>query len=204
LATIPATIFYSSKYPDLKYKKLGKTGYTTSICGFGCYRVDNSVPEHHQALELAIESGINLIDTSSNYSFGGSEKLVGTVVEKLISEDKIIREDIIIVSKGGYLQGPALDKVKGKENDGKPYIEIVKCTPDLWHCIHPEFIKDQITDSLKRLKLEKIDVYLLHNPEYFLTYSDISSSEEKQKEFYRRIKNAFKYLESEVDSGRIS
>ncbi len=204
MATIPATIFYSSKFPDLKYRKLGKTGFTTSVCGFGCYRVDDSVPEHHQALTFAIENGINLIDTSSNYSFGGSEKLVGNVFEKLISEDRIIREDIIIISKGGYLQGPNLDKAKERENNGNTYQEVVKCSPDLWHCIHPDFLKDQIDESLKRLQLDKIDIYLLHNPEYFLTYSDISSVEEKQKEFYRRIKTAFEFLESEVSAGRIS
>ena len=36
-----------------------------------------------------------------------------------------------------------------------------------WHCLHPEFLQDQLTRSLDRLQLETLDVCLLHNPEYF-------------------------------------
>ncbi|MCK7516337.1 MAG: aldo/keto reductase [Ignavibacteriales bacterium] len=48
-------------------------------------------------------SGINVIDTSSNYSDGGSEILVGKVLNKLISDNQLSRDEIIVVSKGGYL-----------------------------------------------------------------------------------------------------
>jgi hypothetical protein len=74
----------------------------------------------------------------------------------------------------------------------------------LWHCISPDFLENQITLSLQRLNLDKIDVYLLHNPEYFLTYSIISDPERREREYYRRIKDAFIHLESEVKRGRIS
>ena len=204
MATIPATIYYSSKFPDLKYKKLGKTGFTTSTCGFGGYRVDDSVEEHHFALEYALNNGINLIDTSSNYAIGGSEKLVGNVLQKLISEERIVLDEIILVTKAGYLQGDNLISAKEKESSGSPFPDVVKCSPDLWHCIHPDFLKNQLTNSLTKLQLKKVDIYLLHNPEYFLTYSDISSDEDKKEEYYRRIKLAFEYLESEIKNGRIA
>jgi aryl-alcohol dehydrogenase-like predicted oxidoreductase len=204
LATIPASIYYSSKFPDLNYKKLGKTGLTISNCGFGSYRIDNSVEEHHASLEYALLHGINLIDTSSNYSIGGSEKLIGNVLQKLISEERIILDEIVVVTKGGYLQGENLSSAKEKESTGEPFPEIVKCAPELWHCIHPELLKEQLEQSLERLQLNKVDVYLLHNPEYFLTYSDITNETEKQNEYYRRIKQAFEFLEWEVKNGRIS
>jgi aryl-alcohol dehydrogenase-like predicted oxidoreductase len=204
LATIPATIYYSSKFPDLKYKKLGKTGFTTSACGFGGYRVDDSVEEHHFALEYALSSGINLIDTSSNYSIGGSEKLVGNVIQKLTSEKRIILDEIILVTKAGYIQGDNLTSAKERESSGNTIPDVVKCNPDLWHCIHPDFLKEQLANSLTKLQLKKVDIYLLHNPEYFLTYSDISSDDGRNEEYYRRIKLAFEYLESEIKNGRIA
>jgi len=204
LATIPATIYYSSKFPDLKYEKLGKTGFTTSACGFGTYRVDDSVEEHHFALEYALSNGINLIDTSSNYSIGGSEKLVGNVLQKLTSEERIILDEIILVTKAGYIQGDNLTSAKERESSGNAFPDVVKCSPDLWHCIHPDFLKDQLANSLTKLQLKKVDIYLLHNPEYFLTYSEISSDEDKKEEYYRRIKLAFEYLESEIENGRIA
>lgn len=204
MATVKSTAVYVSKFPKLKFEKLGKTDFTTSICGFGCYRVDDAIPEHHQALEFALENGINLIDTSSNYANGGSEKLVGNVLKKLVLRNRNTRDETLVVTKGGYLQADNLKDAIEREEAGNPFPEVVKCGPDLWHCIHPEFLKVQIDKSLERLQLNKIDVYLLHNPEYFLTYSDLTSLEEKLDEYYRRIKDAFIYLEAEVEKGRIS
>ena len=66
-----------------------------------------------------------------------------------------------------------------------------------WHCISPRFLEDQITRSLARLKMDTIDVFLLHNPEYFLKV------ENDHREYYRRIEQAFTYLETEVKRGRI-
>ena len=91
-----------------------------------------------------------------------------------------------------------------REQAGKAFKDVLKCSPDLWHCISPDFLENQITLSLQRLQLEKIDVYLLHNPEYFLTYSIISDPERRKREYYKRIKDAFIYLEEEVKRGRIS
>ncbi len=204
MASIEGTINYISNFPDIKSKVLGKTGYLTSICGFGCYRIDDGIPQHKQALEKAILSGINIIDTSSNYSDGGSEILVGKVLDNLISKNQIERDQIIVVSKGGYLQGSNLKLGMEREQSGKAFKDVVKCTQDLWHCISPDFLENQITLSLERLQLEKIDVYLLHNPEYFLTYSIISDPERREREYYRRIKDAFIHLEVEVKRGRIS
>ncbi|MBP9121385.1 MAG: aldo/keto reductase [Ignavibacterium sp.] len=204
MASSVSTKNYFAKHPDIKSKILGKTNFRASICGFGCYRIDDGVPQHQNALEKALLSGINLIDTSSNYSDGGSEILVGKVLNKLITENKINREDVIVVSKGGYLQGSNLKLGMEREQSGKGFKDVVKCTQDLWHCVSPDFLENQITLSLQRLNLDKIDVYLLHNPEYFLTYSIISDPERREREYYRRIKDAFMYLEEEVKRGRIS
>lgn len=204
MASVEGTINYISKFPDIKSKVLGKTGYHASICGFGSYRIDDGIPQHKLALEKAVLSGINVIDTSSNYSDGGSEILIGKVLNNLIDQNQILRDEIILVSKGGYLQGTNLKQAMHREQAGKAFKDIVKCSPDLWHCISPDFLENQISLSLERLKLDKIDVYLLHNPEYFLTYSVISDPERREREYYRRIKDAFIFLESEVSKGLIS
>ena len=204
MASVEGTINYISKFPDIKSKVLGKTGYHASICGFGSYRIDDGIHQHKLALEKAVLSGINVIDTSSNYSDGGSEILIGKVLNNLIDQNQILRDEIILVSKGGYLQGTNLKQAMHREQTGKAFKDIVKCSPDLWHCISPDFLENQISLSLERLKLDKIDVYLLHNPEYFLTYSVIFDPERREREYYRRIKDAFIFLESEVSKGRIS
>ena len=88
MASSESTKSYISKYSDIKSKILGKTGYNVSICGFGCYRIDDGISQHQKALQKALLSGINIIDTSSNYSDGGSEILVGKVLRKLFSDNQ--------------------------------------------------------------------------------------------------------------------
>ena len=198
------TSTFTESHPLIKYKTLGKTNYNVSICGFGSYRVDIGVKSHEKSLRKAILAGINIIDTSANYADGGSEKLVGKVLNELILEGNISRDEIVIVSKGGYIQGSNFDLASEREINGQSFPEVTKCAPDLWHCIHPDFLEDQITRSLERLNLERIDVYLLHNPEYFLTYSQITDDERRKNEFYKRIEQAFIHLEKEVSEKRIN
>ncbi len=197
---------FAEKFPSLLYKPLGKTGLHVSACGFGAYRVDYRVREHFESLEYAISNGINLIDTSSNYSDGGSEILIGNVLGDLMNKGTILREEIVIVSKGGYIQGKNLTAAKKMKEDGVGYKDVIEYADTIWHSIHPDFLKDQITLSLERMKLETVDVYLLHNPEYFLD-SPLAKNlepEELRHEYNVRIKKAFAYLEEEVKSGRIS
>ena len=75
-----------------------------------------------------------------------------------------------------------------------------------WHCIHPAFLRDQLTRSLDRLQLETLDVCLVHNPEYFLSDAKKRRSgdlEGARAEFYRRLREAFAFLETQVAAGRI-
>ena len=52
--------------PDHARCELGRTGLIASRLGFGGYRVDEITAAHAEALKLALRSGINLIDTSTN------------------------------------------------------------------------------------------------------------------------------------------
>ncbi len=192
------------------YATLGSTGLTTSRMGFGGYRISLGVDEHRNALEKAIQDGCNLIDTSTNYADGESERLVGTVVKDLIAKRFIAREEIIIVSKIGYVQGKNLARAEAREQDGHPFPEMVKYGDGIWHCLHPEFLEEQLTLSLDRLGLATLDVCLLHNPEYFLSEAknrhlslNTMQIKDLRQEFYRRVQQAFVYLESQAAVGRL-
>jgi hypothetical protein len=205
-ATPENTNEYCGRYGELLHKKLHKLNLNISASGFGSYRVDYRVREHFDSLEYAILNGINLIDSSSNYSDGGSEILIGNVLKKLIETGKIKREEIVVVTKGGYIQGRIYEMAQRKKERSEPFKEVVEYANGLWHSIHPEFLSLQISQSLERMQIETIDIYLLHNPEYFLDSSlkDELSADELTHEYYRRIKAAFGYLETEVDKGRIA
>jgi uncharacterized protein YyaL (SSP411 family)/aryl-alcohol dehydrogenase-like predicted oxidoreductase len=188
------------------YTALGATGLTTSRLGFGGYRTSTEDPEHRDALTKALLSGCNLIDTSTNYMDGDSERMVGTVLSQLVSKGALKRDEIIVVSKIGYVQGENLKRAQAREKAGNPYPEMVKYGDGIWHCLHPDFLADQLALSLDRLGLHTLDVLLLHNAEYFLSdakhraQTDLSPLRE---EFYGRLRAAFAYLETQVAAGRL-
>ena len=185
---------------------LGQTGLTTSQLGFGTYRVDTREPEHRKALVQALREGVNLIDTSTNYMDGDSERLVGIVLRDLIKSNDLTRDAVIVVSKIGYAQGENFKQAQARERTGRPYPEMVKYGEGIWHCIHPDFLADQLTASLDRLGLASLDFCLLHNPEYFLAEAahrgetDLTAL---RKTFYQRLEKAFAYFESQVSAGRL-
>lgn len=203
-ATPAGTRSYFERFPTIQTRPLGQTGLTISAAGFGCYRINSQNNTHRTALTEALTGGINLIDTSSNYGDGESEKLVGSVLNKLFKTG-YQRENFVVVTKGGYLQGENYAISQQKRAGGNSFPDLVEYANGLEHCIHPEFLADQITRSLNRLQLKKIDLYLLHNPEYYLGWGkkfDLPL-EEARREYRRRLILAFEHLEKEVANGRV-
>lgn len=204
-ATAEGTTSLARRHATLQYNLLGKTGWTVSPAGFGCYRVAAGFDPHFDAMVHALENGINLIDTSTNYTDGASEQLVGQVLENVISRGRMARDQVVVVSKVGYLQGQNYALSQERKHQGRPFPELVLYGKGLEHCIHPEFIGDQLDRSLERLGLETLDLLLLHNPEYYLGWAVGQGRDmaEAREVFYRRIHGAFEYLEGEVANGRI-
>lgn len=175
-------------------RPLGESGLECHPFGFGGYRILDTDPEHESALVEYLDRGGNLIDTSANYGDGSSEELIGRVLEDSRPDN------LVLVTKGGYIQGRNLELAERRQ-----FPEVVEYGPGIQHSIHPEFLETQVALSLGRLKSERVDVYLLHNPEYFL--EDIAHrrplTADDHAEFYRRVREAFRHLESQVQAGRI-
>jgi aryl-alcohol dehydrogenase-like predicted oxidoreductase len=175
--------------------------------GFGGYRVDDETPGHREALVAALEAGCTLIDTSTNYTDGRSERLIGSVLGELAARDPARRATVTVVSKIGYVQGQNLALAHERERSGSPFPEMVRYMEGCWHCIHPEFLKDQLGRSRHRLSVQRLDVCLLHNPEYYLTdarkHGHGADLDATRAEFYRRIQEAFAFLEERVRMGEI-
>ena len=72
----------------MRYRKLGRTGLEVSDIGYGAWGIGGKQwlggedDESLNSLRLAIELGVNLIDTALAYGDGHSEKLVGRVVRE--------------------------------------------------------------------------------------------------------------------------
>lgn len=125
----------------MKYRTLGKTGLRVSIVGLGTMvHAGHFGPmkdsESLEAIETALELGVNFIDTSDAYGAGYGETLLGNAF-------KGKRDKIVIATKGGNVMvGP---------NRGKRIFE-------------PDYISRVMDESLRRLQTDYIDLYQLHNP----------------------------------------
>ncbi len=171
-----------------------------SPVGFGGYRIHPQHQGHAQALAQALRAGVNLVDTAANYGAGGSEVLAGRVLAQARGQGVAERNQLVVVSKAGYVQGPDLEYCRPR-----PWPEQVPFRSDLQHCIHPDFLAWQLKRSQERLGLEYIDVYLLHNPEYYLIWAGEKGEDPAaaRPEYYRRLGAAFAFLEEQVRAGRI-
>jgi len=125
----------------MKYRTLGKTGLRVSIVGLGTMvHAGHFGPmkdsESLEAIDTALELGVNFIDTSDAYGAGYGETLLGNAL-------KGKRDKIVIATKGGNVMvGP---------NRGKRIFE-------------PDYISRVMDESLRRLQTDYIDLYQLHNP----------------------------------------
>ncbi len=124
----------------MEKRALGKTGLEVTVIGFGAMTIGGIFGPvdddvSNKALHAAIDAGMNFIDTSDAYGTGHSEEVIGKFLK-----ERPDRDGIIIGSKGGN------NMVTGQYN------------------FTPEYIQGCVEGSLKRLGVEAIDLYLLHNP----------------------------------------
>ncbi len=166
--------------------------------GFGTYRISDRNPQHIEAIKVAVEEGIDLIDTSTNYMDGAAERAIALAFQPMPTKQIA---DVEIVSKFGYMQGSTLARVK----EGETFPETVQFAEHIYHSISSEFMRDQLKQSLDRLNMDSLGCYLIHNPEYFLLdclNKDLDRDESLDRMF-DRIERAFVALEEEVEKGRI-
>ena len=106
-ATYEATLNYAKKFSQYKDFYIKHNDLIFSKLGLGTfspepYKEENYLFHYIESVKEAIKSGINLIDTASNYRYGQSEKEIGVALKELGNELK--REELIICSKGGFIQ----------------------------------------------------------------------------------------------------
>jgi pyridoxine 4-dehydrogenase len=117
---------------DLTVSRLGYGAM--QLTGKGIWGPPTDRDECVRVLRRAVELGVNFIDTADSYGPYVSEEIIA---EALFPYD----DDLVIGTKGGLL----------------------RTGPGVWPpCGRPEYLRQEVEMSLRRLRLERLDLYQLH------------------------------------------
>jgi aryl-alcohol dehydrogenase-like predicted oxidoreductase len=174
-----------------------------SSIGLGTYLGDPSAAADQSyvaAIEAALRSGINVLDTAINYRHQRSERNIGYVLQQMIGSGELHRDEVLICTKAGYLSFDGDPPPDPRAYFHREYVETGVLDPNQlaggMHCMSPAYLENQIERSRRNLSLETIDVFYIHNPESQL--ADVS-----REGFRQRLTDAFALLEKLVKAGKL-
>lgn len=128
----------------MRYRKFGKNGPEVSEIGFGAWAIGGSWGEQSdkdslEALDTALDMGVNFIDTAAGYGDGKSERIIGAFLKQR-------SERVYVCTK--------TPPVAGKWPPS-PYCRIVERYPE-------NYLRGNVEQRMKNLQVEHLDVLLLH------------------------------------------
>jgi aryl-alcohol dehydrogenase-like predicted oxidoreductase len=127
----------------MRYRPLGDSGLQVSVVGLGCNNFGRrlDVDGTRSVVDAAIEAGITLFDTADIYGGNGrSEELLGEVLAGR-------RDQVVLATKFGHQQADMGYGAAAGAKGGRAYI------------------RRAVTESLRRLRTDHIDLYQLHTPD---------------------------------------
>ena len=141
----------------MKKRKLGKSNLEVPAIGLGCmgmsfsYGPAKDKREMIPIIQAAVERGVTFFDTAEVYGPFHNEELVGEALEPF-------RGKVVIATKFGWEANPA--------DGGK------------WNALNsrPEHVKTVVESSLKRLRVDVIDLYYQHRVDPNVPIEDVAGA----------------------------
>ncbi|RDV32796.1 aldo/keto reductase [Lysinibacillus capsici] len=119
----------------MKKRQLGTSELFISEISLGGMSLSTDKTQAAAIVDMALDAGINYIDTADLYDYGANEEIIGATLGKR-------RHDVILATKVGNRWAEGVDG---------------------WHWdTSPSYIKEAVHASLRRLGTDYIDVYQLH------------------------------------------
>jgi aryl-alcohol dehydrogenase-like predicted oxidoreductase len=141
----------------MQTRELGSSGLAVSAIGLGCMGMNYNrgpAPDHHEMIELiraAVARGVTFFDTAEVYGPFTNEALVGEALQPF-------RREVVIATKFGH----DLRSGDARAPDGLDS--------------RPDHIRQVAEDSLKRLRVEAIDLFYQHRVDPKVPIEDVAGA----------------------------
>jgi aryl-alcohol dehydrogenase-like predicted oxidoreductase len=152
---LATNLFSIEKGETMQKRKLGKSNLEVSALGLGCmgmsfaYGPPKDKKEMISLIRAAVERGVMFFDTAEAYGPFTNEELVGEALAPF-------RSQVVIATKFGFKFGPKGEQI-GTDS-------------------RPEHIKQVAEASLKRLKIETIDLFYQHRVDTSVPIEDVAGA----------------------------
>ena len=133
----------------MEYVKLGNTGMDVSKICMGCMSFGSAKSGFHDwtleekesrlIIKRALDLGINFFDTANCYSYGSSEEILGRALKEYANRDELVVATKVFIKMKDGPNGQGLSR---------------------------KAIMQEIDNSLKRLGMDYIDLYIIHRWDY--------------------------------------
>ena len=143
----------------MQKRKLGRANLEVSAVGLGCmgmsfgYGPPKDKRQMISVIRAAVERGVTFFDTAEVYGPFSNEELVGEALAPF-------REEVAIATKFGFQLNPASGKQIGLDS-------------------RPEHIREVAEASLKRLKVDAIDLFYQHRVDLDVPIEDVAGAVKK-------------------------
>ncbi len=142
-----------SSLVDVSSRQLGS--FEVGPLAFGCWRfTSDDLNESTAVLEAALDAGMNLVDTADVYGldwggtgFGRNEEILGQV----LAANPGLRARMVLATKGGIL-------------------------PPTPYNSGPDYLVSACDASLRRLGVERIDLYQIHRPDFYTHPAEVAET----------------------------
>ena len=140
----------------MEYAQLGSTGTLVSRICLGTANFGGADSSTYEVLgglgseaatrlvDVALDAGVNFVDTADSYGFGQSEEMLGTIL-------KGRRDDLVLASKVHNRMGPGTNEV------GQSRIHVL----------------NSLEDTLRRLQTDHVDLYHLHSFDPLTSFEEV-------------------------------
>jgi aryl-alcohol dehydrogenase-like predicted oxidoreductase len=140
----------------MQKRKLGKSNLEVSAIGLGCMGMSfgyGPAKDEHEMISViraAVERGVTVFDTAEVYGPFTNEELVGEALAP-------VREQVVIATKFGFKLDPTTGKQAGLDS-------------------RPAHIKEVVEASLKRLRVDVIDLLYQHRVDPNVPIEDVAGA----------------------------